>query len=138
MIWRAGTETHRLVIDGASDLNAIALPFDEVFETRLDAAHSFWRAVNGRPVRPTYGSLPAQSRARHILNLRVHDGRQADATYRQIAEALLSQAPIAPGDWRDHPLKHKVRAILKRTDRLIAGGYRDLLFYPHRRGRNSA
>jgi hypothetical protein len=107
VIWRAGTETHRLVVDGDSDVNAIALPFDVVFETRLDAARNFWRAVNGRPAGPAYGSLPAQTRARHILNLRVHDGRQVGATYRHLAGALLSYASTAPGDWRDHPLKHR-------------------------------
>lgn len=130
--------THRLVLDSASDLNTIVVPLDESFETRLDAARDFWRALKGRPTNSGYGSLPHQTKVRHILNLRAHDGRRAGATYRQIANVLLSRDAIAPGEWRDHHLKHKVRAILKRTERLITGGYRDLLFYPHSRGRKSS
>jgi len=67
---------------------------------------------------------------RHILNLRAHDGRRGGATQRRIAETLLANESIAPRDWRDHPSRHKVGAILRRADRLVTGGYRDLLYYP--------
>jgi hypothetical protein len=97
---------------------------------RLDAARRFWRALKGRLSTPAHGALPRQSKARHILNLRALDGRRAGATQRQIAEALFARASIASRDWRDHPLRHRVRATLRRADRLVAGGYRDLLFYP--------
>ncbi|MER8499438.1 DUF2285 domain-containing protein [Mesorhizobium sp. M1142] len=119
---------------GATEFNAIVLPLDAAFETRLDAARQFWRALDRRPSGPAYGALPKQTKTRHILNLRVHDARRAGATYREIAEVLLSREAIAPRDWRDHHLRHKVRAILRRADHLVAGGYSDLLFYPHRRG----
>lgn len=138
LTWHGDAATHRLVADGVSEINAIVLPLDGAFETRIDAARNFWREINGRPSKPAYGSLPGQTKARHILNLRAHDGRRAGATYRHIAEVLLSREAISPSDWRDHHLKHKVRAILKRADRLIAGGYRDLLRYPHSRSHKSA
>jgi hypothetical protein len=140
LLWPASARTHQLVAEGcdsSSGINAIVLPLDPALETRLDAARQFWRALTGRPLAPAYGALPYQAKIRHILNLRAHDGRRAGATYRQLAEALLSKEPIAPRDWRDHHLRHKVRAILRRTDRMVAGGYRDLLFYPHSRGRKS-
>jgi hypothetical protein len=140
LLWPASARTHQLVAEGcdsSSGINAIVLPLDPALETRLDAARQFWRALTGRPLAPAYGALPYQAKTRHILNLRAHDGRRAGATYRQLAEALLSKEPIAPRDWRDHHLRHKVRAILRRTDRMVAGGYRDLLFYPHSRGRKS-
>ena len=121
----------------ATEFNAIVLPLDVAFETRLAVARQFWRALNGRPPGPAYGVLPQQTKMRHILNLRAHDGRRTDATYREIAEVLLSRESIAPRDWRDHHLRHKVRAILRRADRLVDGGYRDLLFYPHSRSRKS-
>lgn len=133
---RSGTQQVVAVADpDAHPVDAIVLPLDEAFETRLDAARQFWRALNGRPHTPSYGALPPQTRLRHILNLRAHDGRRAGASQRQIAETLLAREPIASPDWRDHHLRHKVRAILRRADRLVAGGYRDLLFYPHSRGR---
>ncbi|MBZ9801190.1 DUF2285 domain-containing protein [Mesorhizobium sp. ES1-6] len=140
ILWPASTGIDNLVADmgsGATKFNAIVLPLDAAFETRLDAARRFWRALNGRPPGPAYGALPQQARTRHTLNLRAHDARRAGATYREIAEVLLSREPIAPRDWRDHHLRHKVRAILRRADRLVAGGYRDLLFYPHSRSRKS-
>lgn len=124
---------HQLVIDGhqtETDINAISLPLDDAFELRLDAARRFWRGLKGKRPTPAYGALPRQSKARHILNLRAFDGRQADATQRQIAETLFTSATIPSRDWRDHPLRHRVRAVLSRADRLVAGGYRDLLFYP--------
>ncbi|WP_352781280.1 DUF2285 domain-containing protein [Mesorhizobium sp. M0244] len=140
ILWSASTGTNSLVTDirsGATEFNAIVLPLDAAFETRLDAARRFWRALNGRPSGSAYGALPKQAKTRHTLNLRAHDARRAGATYREIAEVLLSRESIAARDWRDHHLRHKVRAILRRADRLVAGCYRDLLFYPHSRGRRS-
>jgi len=140
ILWPVSTGTNNLVADnrsGATEFNAIVLPLDAAFETRLDAARRLWRALNGRPPGSAYGALPKQTKTRHILNLRAHDGRRVGATYREIAEVLLSPEPIAPRDWRDHHLRHKVRAILGRADRLISGGYRDLLFYPHSRSPKS-
>jgi hypothetical protein len=140
ILWPASTGTNNLVTDirsGATEFNAIVLPLDAVFETRLDAARRFWRELSGRPLGPAYGTLPKQTKTRHILNLRAHDARRVGAAYREIAEVLLSRESIAPRDWRDHHLRHKVRAILRRADRLVAGGYRDLLFYPHSRSRKS-
>ncbi|TPK95296.1 MULTISPECIES: DUF2285 domain-containing protein [unclassified Mesorhizobium] len=140
ILWQPAREVHQVVAsksDTSHGMNALILPLDENFETRLDAARRFWRALNGRPPSRGYGSLPQQTKLRHILNLRAHDGRAARATYRRIAEVLLSPEPITPRDWRDHHLRHKVRAILHRADRLVAGGYRDLLLYPQSRGRKS-
>lgn len=140
VLWPASPPTHRLVAenrDGPPGIDAILLPLDHAFETRLDAARRFWRVLNGRPATPAYGALPQQTKARHTLNLRAHDARRAGAAYREIAGVLLSRESIAPRDWRDHHLRHKVRAILRRADRLVAGGYRDLLFYPHSRSRKS-
>lgn len=138
VIWPARISKHTLIAEsrgGSPSANAIVLPLDSAFETRLDAARQFWRALNGRPPAPAYGMLPQQTKIRHILNLRAHDARRAEAAYRRIAEVLLSREPVAPRDWRDHHLRHKVRAILRRADRLVAGGYRNLLFYPHSRSR---
>jgi hypothetical protein len=133
--WRSPAGTHRFIIDRqdeAPEIDAIFLPLDDAFEIRLDAARRFWRALNGKPPGPAYGALPRQSKVRHILNLRAHDGRRTGATQRRIAETLLTNEPIASRDWRDHPLRHKVGAILRRADRLVAGGYRDLLYYPRK------
>ncbi|MER9353773.1 DUF2285 domain-containing protein [Mesorhizobium sp. M0514] len=140
ILWPASTGTSNLVTDissRATEFNAIVLPLDAAFETRLDAARQFWRALDRRLSSPVYGALPMQTKTRHSLNLRAHDARRAGATYREIAEVLLSRESIAPRDWRDHHLRHKVRAILRRADHLVNGGYRDLLFYPHSRSRKS-
>lgn len=129
---RPSSGAHHLVIDSAGDplINAIVLPLDDAFELRIDAARGFWRDLKGRRPAPAYGALPGQAKARHVLNLRAYDGRRSGAAQRRIAETLFAPEPIASRDWRDHPQRHKVRSILHRADRLVAGGYRDLLFYP--------
>ncbi|TRC89073.1 DUF2285 domain-containing protein [Mesorhizobium sp. WSM4303] len=140
VVWPSTSEKHHILVDtpdGAQSIDAIVLRLDENFETRLDAARRFWRALNDRPPGVPYGSLPQQTKLRHILNLRAHDARRAKAANRRIAEELLSRNPIAARDWRDHHLRHKVRAILRRADRLVMGGYRDLLLYPQSRNRKS-
>jgi hypothetical protein len=140
ILWPASTGANSLVTDirnGTTEFNAIVLPLDAAFETRLDAARQFWRALDHRPSGRVYGALPKQTKTRHTLNLRAHDGRRAEATYREIAEVLLSRESIAPRDWRDHHLRHKVRAILRRADSLVDGCYRDLLFFPQSRSRKS-
>ncbi|MFI0846573.1 DUF2285 domain-containing protein [Mesorhizobium sp. IMUNJ 23232] len=128
----SSTGAHHLVVESAGDapINAVVLPLDDAFELRLDAARHLWRELKGRRPAPAYGALPRQSKTRHILNLRAHDGRRSGAPQRQIAETLFAHTPMASRDWRDHPLRHKVRAILRRADRMVAGGYLDLLFYP--------
>ncbi|MDX8457866.1 DUF2285 domain-containing protein [Mesorhizobium humile] len=140
VVWPSTSGKHHILIDTPDDadsIDAVVLVLDENFETRLDAARRFWRSLNSRPSGTSYGSLPQQTKLRHILNLRAHDAKRAKAAYRRIAEELLSSDPIAARDWRDHHLRHKVRAILRRADRLVAGGYRDLLLYPQSRGRKS-
>ncbi|WP_352527062.1 MULTISPECIES: DUF2285 domain-containing protein [unclassified Mesorhizobium] len=138
IIWSTSIgKSHLVADDRAGEFNAILLPLDAAFETRLDAARRFWRALNGRAASSSYGALPQQTKTRHILNLRAHDGHRTGATYRQLAEVLFSQEPIVPRDWRDHHLRHKVRATLRRAAFLVAGGYRDLLFYPHSRSEKS-
>ncbi len=140
VLWPSAQKTCHIVFgepDGLLDINAVVLPLDENFETRLDAARRLWRALNDRPLGTRYGALPQQTKLRHILNLRAFDGRRARASYRQLAGELLSRQSIAPRDWRDHHLRHKVRAMLRRADRLIAGGYRELLLYPQSRSRRT-
>jgi hypothetical protein len=140
VVWPSTSGKHHILIDTPDDadsIDAVVLVLDENFGTRLDAARRFWRSLNSRPSSQAYGSLPSQTKQRHILNLRAHDARRAKAAYRQIAEELLSRDPIAARDWRDHHLRHKVRAILRRADRLVAGGYRDLLLYPQSRSHKS-
>ncbi|MGV2052480.1 DUF2285 domain-containing protein [Agrobacterium sp. 22-209-1] len=139
VLWKPKNHPHRLIVaDGRRDgcFNAVLLPLDEAFETRLHAAGRFWRQVNGRPPGPDYGVFPPRSRQLSILTLRIFDARKAGASYREIANTLLSSTPIAPRDWRDHPLKHRIREFLLKADHMIyRGGYHDLLFYPHRRGK---
>jgi hypothetical protein len=139
VLWERQGRPHRLVVvNGRREghFNAVVLPLDEAFETRLHAAGRFWRQLNGRPPGPDYGAFPPRSRQLAILTLQIFDGRKAGTSYREIANALLAKEPIEPRDWRDHPLKHRVRELLRKADRMIYhGGYHDLLFYPHRRGK---
>lgn len=137
--WQPGNYPHRLIVAngrGEACFNTVQLPMDEAFDTRLHAASRFWRQLNGRSSGADYGVFPPHSRRLAILTLRIFDGRKAGASYREIANALLANEMILSRDWRDHPQKHRVREFLQKAERMIyRRGYRDLLFYPHRRGK---
>jgi hypothetical protein len=71
---------------------------------------------------------PVARLARQILLLRAHDALACGATQRQIAEQLLSVAPLA-SPWRleDPSLRLRAQRLVHGARRMASGGWLDLL-----------
>lgn len=123
-----------LPLDGAAD--AALLPFDEHFPTRAAAALRVWRVLIGRRPGADPQTLTPQRRSRLILALRALDGRQAHASYRQLAEGLFGPLRLdGDADWNSHDLRDRTIRLARLGMELSRGGYRRLLLYPDRRRR---
>ena len=75
------------------------------------------------------GLYPPERRARRwVMALRAYDAVQAGATHREIAAALFGES-VVKEDWcgRSDYLRLRVQRLLRMADKLVNGGYRDLL-----------
>ncbi len=113
----------------AATTYAVTLPFDALFELRAHRgapplAHHR-RPTPGEPFRV----MPTQLRRLHTLRLRALDGRQAGASYREIAEVLLGFRGTKT-DFESDPRKNQARRLAADASQLMRGGYRVLLHYP--------
>ena len=75
------------------------------------------------------GLYPPERRARRwVMALQVYDAVQAGATHREIAVALFGEK-VVKEDWcgRSDYLRLRVQRLLRMADKLVNGGYRDLL-----------
>src|SRR3546814_211453 len=75
------------------------------------------------------GLYPPERRARRwAMALQAYDAVQAGATHREIAAALFGEK-VVKEDWcgRSDYLRVRVQRLLRMADKLVNGGYRDLL-----------
>ena len=75
------------------------------------------------------GLYPPERRARRwAMALRAHDAAGAGATHREIAAALFGEK-VVKEDWcsRSDYLRLRVQRLVRTADKLVNGGYRDLL-----------
>lgn len=108
------------------------LPFDALFEDRIDAARRLHRLlVQGRP---TAATITGYRRRRLKLALRALDGALAGADYRAIAEALFGPRVPRGAAFRDDSLRAQAIRLVRYGLHLMRGGYLDLL-RPDRRAR---
>lgn len=91
---------------------------------RTDALGRLMRLVRSTGGVPPPGPRPAM---RLIEALRAHDGRQAGATYREIAGVLFGPDTVARLAWQTSAPRAGVIRLVETGHRLVAGGYRDLL-----------
>ena len=110
----------------------VILPLDRVFEYRAAAALRLWRGLTGRTPGRDPATLPAARRDRLVLALRALDGRLANASYREIAEALFGAARVPERGWKTHDLRDRTVRLARLGFAMMQGGYRRLLLYPFR------
>ena len=106
------------------------LPFDSLFEDRLDAARRLHRLLIAGRTAPA--TLTPYRRHRLKLALRALDGSLDGADYRAIAEALFGERVPKGAGFRDNSLRGQVIRLVRYGDELMRGGYLDLL-RPERR-----
>jgi hypothetical protein len=110
--------------DPAAPMAAV-LPLDEDFAVRLAAAarlHASLKSGARAAVRP-----PAQRRLRFKRMLRALDGRGAAASYRDIAQHILSADVTDSSAWRTAPARDVAIRLCRAATRLMRGGYLALL-----------
>ena len=112
---------------------AVVLPLDRLFDSRAAAALRLWRALNGRAPGPNAAALSKTRRDRLVLALRALDGRLADASYRQIAQALFDIRDAGGPAWKSHDVRDRTIRLVRYGRSLMDGDYRRLLLHPYRR-----
>jgi hypothetical protein len=127
---------HRLYLPAIPAKGAplsIELPLDANSDIRLEAAHRFLCAIEGRRV----GASPlALSRLRHrrfVLVIRALDAWLAGHSYREIAEGLFGKERVRDRSWKDHDLRSLTIRLVKNGVALMRGGYRALLRSPRQK-----
>ena len=112
---------------------AVLLPFDRLFEVRVNAAIRLWRGLNNRNPGPNPAMFSKHRGNRLILALRALDARLESATYREIADALFDLGAMSARSWKTHDLRDQAIRLARLGSNLMQGGYRDLLLHPYRR-----
>jgi hypothetical protein len=122
---------HRLWLldpDPGQPLAAI-VPLDDDLPIRIAGLLRLRRKLIGR----SSGSVPKalditrRQRRRLILLLRALDGHLADATYREIAEALHGIESVNRYPWKTSSIRGQTIRLVKDAIGLMKGGYRKLL-----------
>lgn len=133
IIERLGARLHVHKIGSIAGAPAALIPLDQLFDVRLASALRLWRALRGQNPGPDPGTLTAARRDRLTLALRALDGRLAEASYREIAEALFSTSGIRGREWQGHDVRDRTIRLVRYGYSLMKGGYRRLLLHPYRR-----
>ena len=106
---------------------SIELPLDANSDIRLQAAHRFWCAIDGRRLGASPLALPPKRRRRLVLMMRALDAWLAGHSYREIAEGLFGSERVRSRSWKDHDLRSQIIRLVKSGIALMRGGYRALL-----------
>jgi hypothetical protein len=106
---------------------SIELPLDANSDIRLQAAHRFWCAIEGRRLGASPLALSPKRRRRFVLMLRALDAWLAGHSYREIAEGLFGKERVRSRSWKDHDLRSQIIRLVKSGIALMRGGYRALL-----------
>ncbi|NGY05944.1 DUF2285 domain-containing protein [Solimonas terrae] len=70
---------------------------------------------------------PGRASLLHLLTMQALDGTQAGASQRELAEVLFGQEAVAERWHGDSELRAHVRRLVRRGQRFMQGGYRQLL-----------
>jgi len=106
---------------------SVVLPLDANFDIRLQAAHRFWSAIEGRRLGTPPLALSYQRRRRFLLIMRALDAWLAGHSYREIAEGLFGKERVLGRSWKDHDLRSLTIRLVQSGIALMRGGYRALL-----------
>jgi hypothetical protein len=108
---------------------AALVPLDDDFRVRVLSLIRFQRHLTGRssgPLPKTW-QITRRHRQRLTLMVRALDGRLANASYREIADALYGAEAVARYAWKTSSIRGQTIRLVKDAIGMMRGGYRKLL-----------
>lgn len=119
----------RLLLAGPADRPlAAVLPLDDDLPIRATAALRLWARMAEEPNQQQDPLvLTRQHRDRLVLMVRALDGHLAEASYREIAEALFGIRRVERETWKTSSLRDRTIRLVKGGVDLMRTGYRRLL-----------
>jgi hypothetical protein len=108
---------------------AALLLLDDDFRLRVLSLIRFQRRLTGRSSGPLPKAWQITRRHRHRLTLMVRalDGHLADASYREIADALFGTEAVKRYAWKTSSIRGQTIRLVKDAIGITRGGYRELL-----------
>jgi hypothetical protein len=108
---------------------AALLPLDDDFRLRVLSLVLFQRRLAGRASGPPPKAwlITRRRRRRLILMVRALDGHLAEASYREIADALYGTEAVARYAWKTSSIRGQTIRLVQDAVRMMRGGYRELL-----------
>ncbi len=134
VLHHAGAAAHILLLTGVVTFDPLSalVPLDDDLLGRVEALTRFWRLWRGLPAPPDT-RMTASRRRRLRLMLRAADGRDAGASYREIAAVVYDTERVAAEAWKTSSLRDSVIGLVQGGSAMIAGGYLQLLRHRRRR-----
>jgi hypothetical protein len=108
---------------------AALLPLDDDFRVRVLSLIRFQRRLTGRssgPL-PKAWQITRRHRQRLTLMVRALDAHLADASYREIADALYGAEAVTRYAWKTSSVRGQTIRLVKDAIGMMRGGYRKLL-----------
>lgn len=116
---------------GLPNYGSVLLPLEPLAQTRTEASQWFLRWLRGRARSPSPEGACLTTFRRNRLRtfLRLIDARRAGASPRELAERLIDPGlrSLSAAAWTDAGERKRIRRWIAEAERLVAGGYRDLL-----------
>jgi hypothetical protein len=108
---------------------AALLPLDKDFRIRVLSLIRFQRRLAGRASGPPPKAwlITCRHRRRLVLMVRALDGHLAEASYREIADALYGAEAVACYAWKTSSIRGQTIRLVQDAFRMMRGGYRSLL-----------
>jgi hypothetical protein len=119
----------RLLLTAPADQPlAAVLPLNDDLPIRATAALRLWARMAEQPNRQEEPlALTRQRRDRLVLMVRALDGYLAEASYREIAQALFGTRRIERDTWKTSSLRDRTIRLVRGGIHLMRAGYRTLL-----------
>lgn len=116
--------------EGGQPLAAI-VPLDAKAPERLSSLERFIKLRGGGSVPDR--RLTASQRTRLGQMLRALDGRAEGASYFDIAKILFGPRRVIASEWQDSSSRYATMRLVRDGQKMIDGGYRQLLRFRRRR-----